>query len=359
MTMTYPTSSQLSRTRRNRGFGVVELMVAMAISLLLLGGVVTLFTSSKTTYERVEHLSRIQETGRFALEAMMRDIRSAGYIGCARTSTFTNTLNTPTELAWDFADAIRGFDYQSGTTWSPALPGSMTSPANGLSGSDAIVLRVPAAADTSATLRLTDKMALPTGTLSIAPVAATATAPLKNGQVVMLADCHARAVFAISSYSKTTGVIDHGTGTPGSEGPGNASNDLGHAFEMNSQVVPVRTVAYYIGTSPVTGRTGLWRIAGAAAAEELVEGVERMELRFGEDTSGDRIADTYNTAGGVADWANVMTVSLALLVRSTDEYGGERDAKTYTLLDQTFTAPNDRHVRQVFVTTATLRNRAQ
>ncbi len=209
MTMTYPTSSQLSRTRRNGGFGVVELMVAMAISLLLLGGVVTLFTSSKTTYERVEHLSRIQETGRFALEAMMRDIRSAGYIGCARSSTFTNTLNTPGELAWDFAESIRGYDYQSGTTWSPALPAGMTTPASGLNGSDALVLRVPAAADTSATLRLTDKMALPTSTLSIAPVAATATAPLQDDQVVMLADCHARAVFAITSYSKTTGVIDH------------------------------------------------------------------------------------------------------------------------------------------------------
>ena len=228
----------------------------------------------------------------------------------------------------------------------------MTTPATGLSGSDALVLRVPAAADTSATLRLTDKMALPTSTLSIAPVAATATAPLKDGQVVMLADCHARAVFAISSYAKTTGVIDHAAGAGSGGGPGNASNDLGHAFEMNSQVVPMRTVAYYIGTS-AGGRTGLWRIAGAAGAEELVEGVERMELRFGEDTSGDRIADTYNTAAGVGNWANVMTVSLALLVRSTDEYGAERDAKPYTLLDSNLHGPerpprppgfrNDRH----------------
>ena len=28
----------------------------------------------------------------------------------------------------------------------------------------------------------------------------------------MLADCHARAVFAISDYAKTTGVIDHAAG---------------------------------------------------------------------------------------------------------------------------------------------------
>lgn len=346
--------SPRSRTRRDGGFTVVELMVAMVISLLLLGGVITLFTSSKTTYERVERLSRAQESGRFALDAIIRDIRSAGYLGCARPATFANTLNNTAALAYNFADAILGYDFQSGTTWSPALPASMTTAASGpLNGSDALVLRVPASADTSATLRLTDKMASPTGTLSIAAVGAAATAPVKVGDVVMLADCHARAVFEITAYTKTTGVIDHaaGAGTPG-----NATNDLGHAFEANSQLVPVRTVAYYIGTSGV--RTGLWRIAGAGAAEELVEGVERMELRFGEDTSGDRIADTYTTANLVGNWANVITVSVALLVRSPDEYGTERDTKTYTLLDDTFTAPDDRHLRQIFVTTATLRNRA-
>ena len=70
-----------------------------------------------------------------------------------------NTLNTTGQLAWNFAESIRGYDYQSGTTWSPGLPAGMTSPAIDLNGSDALVLRVPAAADTSATLRLTDKMA--------------------------------------------------------------------------------------------------------------------------------------------------------------------------------------------------------
>jgi type IV pilus assembly protein PilW len=342
--------------RSDNGFTIVELMVAMAISLLLLGGVVTLFTSSKTTYERVERLSRIQENGRFALDAIVRDIRSAGYLGCSRPTILKNTLLTATELAWDFDNAILGYNYASGTTWSPALPTSMTSAANtALNGSDAVVLRVPAAADTSATLRLTDKMTSKTGTLSIAPVAGTATAPVKVGDVVMLADCHARAVFEITDYTKTTGVIDH-RGPPVAGTPGNATDDLDHAFEANSQLVPVRTVAYYIGTSG--GRTGLWRISGAGVPEELVEGVERMELRFGEDTSGDRIADVYSSANAVTNWTNVITVSVALLVRSPDEYGTERDAKTYTLLDNTFTAPSDRHLRQIFATTATLRNRA-
>ena len=344
-------------TRRDGGFTVIELMVAMAISLLLLGGVVAIFVSSKGTYERLERLSRTQESGRFALDAIVRDIRSAGYMGCSRPSTWANTLaGTPTTtLAWNFADAIQGYEFQSGSTWLPAAPTGLTNISTGaVNGSDALVLRVPMLTSTGATLRLTDKMGLQTGTMQIAALPSGASQALHINDVVMLADCHARAVFQITAYDPATGVIDHAaTGTA----PGNATNDLGHAFEANSQIVPVRTVAYYVGTAG--GRTSLWRVAGTTA-EELIEGVERMELRFGVDTNGDRIADTYTTANSVggANWGNVISVSVALLVRSPDQYGTERDTRTYTLLDKTFTAPGDRYVRQVFVTTATLRNRA-
>jgi type IV pilus assembly protein PilW len=344
---------------RQGGFSVIELMVAMVISLLLLGGVVTIFISSKGTYERVERLSRTQESGRFALDAIIRDIRSAGYMGCSRPSTWANTLTgATTTLAYNFAEAITGYEFGSGSTWTPALPAGLTSIATGaVNGSDALVLRVPTPAASSATLRLTDKMATGSSTMTIASVPSGATAPLKVDDVVMLADCHARAVFQITAYDPATGVIDHAT--PGAATPGNSTADLGHAFEANSQIVPVRTVAYYIG-KPVGGNAGLWRVAGNGAAEELVEGVERMELRFGVDTTNDRIADDYVTANsvGAANWGNVISVSVALLVRSPDQYGTERDANTYTLLDKTFTAPSDRYVRQVFVSTATLRNRA-
>jgi type IV pilus assembly protein PilW len=357
--MKYAVASAPVRAGRQAGFTVVELMVAMVISLLLLGGVVTVFTGSKRTYERLERLSRTQESGRFALDAIVRDIRSAGYMGCSRPSTWANTLvGATTTLSWNFAEAIRGYEFQSGTTWLPGLPTGLTNIAGGAtSGSDALILRVPMLASTSATLRLTDKMASQTSTMQIAAVPSGVTPALEVDDVVMLADCHARAVFQITGYDPATGVIEHES--PGTGAPGNASDDLGHAFEANSQIVPVRTVAYYIGTS--AGRTGLWRVAGSGVPEELVEGVERMELRFGVDTTGaDRIADSYVTADavGVGNWGNVISVSVALLVRSPDEYGTERDTRTYTLLDKTYTAPSDRFVRQVFVTTATLRNRA-
>lgn len=346
-------------TAPSGGFSIVELLVAMAISLILLGGVVTIYSSSKSTYEVVDRVSRVQENGRFALDAIVRDLRSAGYIGCSRAEnvTFTNALRSSTQLSWNFADGVVGHEYSSGTTWVPGLDAGLSSATTGTYGSDALVLRVPVQGGAAGALRLTQKMSSSTDTLKIAAVGSSVLGPLEpDKQVIMVADCHARSVFEITSYTKTTGVIQHAVSDPTSSTPGNETDNIGHAYEINSQIVPMRTVAYYIGSSS-PGRIGLWRKIGAGTPEELVEGVERMELRFGFDTNADRIADEYRTANDVTNWGNVISVSIALLARSPEQYG-TADTANYVLLDQTFTAPGDRYMRQVFTTTVTLRNRA-
>lgn len=62
-----------------RGFSLVELMVAMVVSLLLLSGVIQVFVSSKQSYRVVDSYSRLQENGRFAVDVLSRNIRMAGY----------------------------------------------------------------------------------------------------------------------------------------------------------------------------------------------------------------------------------------------------------------------------------------
>ncbi|MEN8762921.1 MAG: prepilin-type N-terminal cleavage/methylation domain-containing protein, partial [Thiogranum sp.] len=53
--------------QRSCGFSMVELMVAMTISLLLMAGVVQIFGSSKASYVMQEGTSRLQENARFTL----------------------------------------------------------------------------------------------------------------------------------------------------------------------------------------------------------------------------------------------------------------------------------------------------
>lgn len=61
------------------GFSLIELMIAMALSLIILLAVVQVFLSSRQTYVLSDDLSRIQENGRFSLEFLAKNVRVAGY----------------------------------------------------------------------------------------------------------------------------------------------------------------------------------------------------------------------------------------------------------------------------------------
>ena len=333
--------------RYARGFSLVELMVAMALSLLLLGGVIAIFMSTRASYESTDKLSRIQENGRFALDEIARDVHSAGYVGCARAPKDVSTSLNPGWL-WNFLEGpIRGFQFTSAATWTPGLDTTIVpSPADG---SDVLVLRIPERDATP--LRVTVDMASGTDALTVPN---TVTAGLNTGDIAMAYSCLGQAYFEVTGFS--AGVISHGTGSAG--GPGNATADISIPFKVNSEVIPVQTVIYYVRQSVAgAGTTSLWRRVGNAAPEELVEGVQQMQLQFGVDTNGDAVVDNYVDASAVTDWGQVYSVTVAMLVRSLEQYDTDTDQRTYQLLNVTVPAASDRHMREVFTTTANIRNR--
>ena len=65
----------------NRGFSLVELMVALLITLILMAGIGQIFLSSKKSFLIQDTLGRMQENGRYALETVAQDVRRAGYWG--------------------------------------------------------------------------------------------------------------------------------------------------------------------------------------------------------------------------------------------------------------------------------------
>lgn len=75
--------------KSQHGLSIVELLVALVISLLLMTGVIQVFLASKQTYASNEAASRLQENGRFALEFIAQSARHAGYV---ETSNAVNTL---------------------------------------------------------------------------------------------------------------------------------------------------------------------------------------------------------------------------------------------------------------------------
>lgn len=77
----------ISSTRHRRdlivsaqqGFSLVELMIALALSTFLLGGLILTYTSGRTAALDAENLSRVQENMRFLSDHLLRDVRNAGF----------------------------------------------------------------------------------------------------------------------------------------------------------------------------------------------------------------------------------------------------------------------------------------
>jgi type IV pilus assembly protein PilW len=67
---------------RARGFGLIEIMVAMVIGLIVSLGIVQVFIASKGTYQTQNASARMQEDARFILSKLIQEIRMTGMYGC-------------------------------------------------------------------------------------------------------------------------------------------------------------------------------------------------------------------------------------------------------------------------------------
>ena len=72
-----------SSSKTQSGLSLIELMVALAVSAILLLGVTTVYTASKRSYQVTDEFSEIQENARFALNVLAKNIRMSGFTGCA------------------------------------------------------------------------------------------------------------------------------------------------------------------------------------------------------------------------------------------------------------------------------------
>ncbi|CAD5379880.1 Prepilin-type N-terminal cleavage/methylation domain-containing protein [Pseudomonas sp. OF001] len=75
--------------KQQRGFSLVELMVALLISSLLLLGILQLFNNTSESDRTANALARVQEGGRVALEIIGTDARRTGYQGCSSIANET------------------------------------------------------------------------------------------------------------------------------------------------------------------------------------------------------------------------------------------------------------------------------
>lgn len=91
-----------------RGFSLVELMVAVVLGLLLTIVVSTIFLGGKQTFKTQDDLSRVQENGRFALDLLGRTVRLAGYMDDPTATPGFLTVFDPTAATKRAVDGVDG-----------------------------------------------------------------------------------------------------------------------------------------------------------------------------------------------------------------------------------------------------------
>ena len=258
--------------RRQAGMSLVEVMTAMILGLFLVGGIMQVFSSSRLTYRVHESTARMQETGRMALEVLSRDIRMADFWGCA--SDLGNVVNNLNNAGAGFIDF--GTGGVVGGEGGPGAPDTLTL----RGGSDrGLGVEPPYGPQASANL----KVAAGNG--------------LEQGDIIFVSDCSAADIFQVSNSNPDTGgQLVHNTGSTTEPGnynvtnpgcPGSNAHCLSKIYGADATVFVANEINYTVGTGsegePALFRNGL----------EYLDGVEDLQILYGEDTDGSAVANYY------------------------------------------------------------------
>jgi type IV pilus assembly protein PilW len=338
------------KSKRLRGMSLVELLVWVAVSLIIITVIGTVYVNTKQITRVNDTISRLQESGRFVIHLLDRDLRMANFRGCnGMNVTPVNVLNS-TAYPYQFSIGIIGY-YGSGGVWSPSLDSSIgTLSPPPLANTDVVTIRhidgpgVP----------LTAKMANSSDDITVAP-----GSPLATGDVLLVADCSNAAIFNATGFNGGSGVINHAAGT--TVVPGNTTANLSNAFNTDASVYRLVTRTYFIAPSvKKPGTNTLWANSvpaydAQAQPEEMVEGVDNFALLFGEDLDGDRAANRYVRANAVGTWNNVVSVKAQVLLATVRD-NMATSPQPYTFNGVT-TTPTDKKMRSALSSVITVRNR--
>lgn len=316
----------IAKYPHSRGFSLTELLVAMVIGLLLLGGLVTLMVNSKKNYSQQDYSARLQENARFAMQFLAYDIRMAGYYGCSNNIINSSVAAiTPTE--------------------------------SGSSGPDSITITYGEPYDPGAEITLNPSTYSPYDTPNTLFLNTTIPSQWKEGDTLVIGDCGSNSIADIAASG-----IDLPTNSIVLDLSNTSTGNLGRIYDPNSTTGGAITVRRLV--------TNVYTIADGESGiptlmrnnQELVEGIENLQLLYQSLSGGGFVT-------GASPPSNVAAVQLAALVRSVSnenlsdrEYGSGADITVdkgqYTLLGTNVSSdtPSIRGQRRVFNSTLMVRN---
>lgn len=248
--------------RHNRGFTLVELMVAIMLGLFLMIGLISLLVSTLGSRSELDKTGRQIENGRYALQVLSEDIQMAGFVGASSSTAFATVapVACPTNIA-----ALGYFAMTSPGTSTVPLP------IHGLSSTPSCISDVMAGTAMLIVTRV--------NTNPVTPASAVA----------------AEAYLQVSSCANDTLPFAAAAGASA------ASFPLMQKDCLPSKLAPLRKIVqhvYFVSTCNVCGTDTIPTLKmaeyldGEMKITPLVEGIENLQLDYGidMDANGSRTA---------------------------------------------------------------------
>lgn len=277
-----------------RGFTLVELMIGLFLGLILVAMVIPAFVKNIQSFKTVRAVAHTHENARFALYELSRSIRNTGFRGC--DSKQTNIQNITGDTIFDFAQDFAGFE-GSDTASIGALGYSVAA------STDAITVR---------SLGLSDAVFAENVAATDTTVKLTANHNIQSNDIIFVGDCEEGYLFKVSSVSG--GDITLANAVPS-----------GAAFKSGTLVYKYTTTTFFIKDSGLyTNNLGatpkaLYRKVNGGADQELVAGIDTLQIVYGLDTDDDGVANRFVDAASVGtDFNDVTIVRFKVAATSLD-----------------------------------------
>ncbi|MGV0035218.1 MAG: PilW family protein, partial [Candidatus Azotimanducaceae bacterium WSBS_2022_MAG_OTU7] len=338
-----------------KGLSLIELMISLTVGSVITTGVVQLFSANSDTYKVMMGQSRMQESARFALDFIGRDIYKGGYVGClSLNEEVISTSDDPNDIPYEFdlRFGIEGHDASGAGLWSPAL----TNLPSTVSSTNTNVFVDGTGIDTSAIVSGTDVLTVRNimqqdHEVRLAKDMGSSKNPVyvlvddtegldglgfSQWDLAMIHDCEKATIFQVTDTTLTGAAAPAGMDeveilhAKGSTEPW--ANDfellaLKNSFDSDdASMSAIETHIYFIAPGAGENSSGdaplsLWKKLGKTAPVELVEGVENLQILYGITTDGNLTPNRYRRANEV-NMKDVVTIQVTVIANTIDDVGG-------------------------------------
>lgn len=292
-----------SKTHNERGATLIELLIGMTLGLFVIAVLLEIYIGTKDIYVLQQGMANIRENAQMGIRILREELRSAGFIGCGRLdNTFPLSISpTLNQLSFTPSNMIQGYR-STNNAWDPPLPTKLQN--KSIPDSDVISIKQLSLESGALLSSMTNPQ-----TMSM-----TFLPHFRSNDILMITDCEKGDIFQVERSSfqgqQRRQYI-------------RSTRPLQALYPSHAMIGRFVKHHFFVGD---TGREnnkgdpiyGLFMLDEENRTQELVPGIEKIKIYYGEITNEEEGIIRYLPANRVGDWRQVKSIKIILLVNSVD-----------------------------------------